>query len=103
MSNSFQTYRQRSEMRTLLVATVTWLQRTSLRICDTPPRESSVHSVPVLISVILTKRQLPLDSTCDPDDFLASEGYSLRQNKYKRKTELLIAMSKPLPSGCILV
>lgn len=32
-------------------------------------------------------------STCDPDDFLASAGYSLRQVKYGRKTELLIAMT----------
>ncbi|KAK9894719.1 glycosyltransferase family 2 protein [Cystobasidium minutum MCA 4210] len=32
-------------------------------------------------------------ATCDPDDFLASQGYSLRQTKYNRKTELLIAMT----------
>lgn len=34
-----------------------------------------------------------ISSTCDPDDFLSSAGYSLRQKQYGRKTDLLIAMT----------
>ena len=36
---------------------------------------------------------LPSSSTCDPDDFIGSAGYSLRQKQYGRKTDLLICMT----------
>lgn len=45
------------------------------------------------LPLILEMAGYPIIRTCDPDDFLSSAGYSFRQTKYGRRTELLIAMS----------
>lgn len=41
-------------------------------------------------------------ATCDPDDFTAENGWSLRQNEYGRETELLIAVTSCKPFALIL-